>query len=55
MVTENINVDKKIANGAVGKFKGVTLKNFNLLEKLDKIIIDGYYVHCISVEHLHSI
>ena len=55
MVTENINVDKKIANGAVGKFKGVTLKNSNLFEKLDKIIIDGYYVRCISVEHLHSI
>ena len=55
MVIENIDVDNKIANGAVGKFKEVVLKENILFDSLDTIIIDGYYVRCVNIEDLKHI
>ena len=54
MVIENIDVDNKIANGAVGKFKEVVLKENILFDSLDTIIIDGYYVRCVNIEDLNK-
>ena len=55
MVIENIDVDNKIANGVVGKFKGVVLKDNILFDSLDTIIIDGYFVRCVNIDDLKYI
>ena len=56
MVIENIDVDKKMANGAVGKFKGVSLKDdCTVIDSVKTMLINEYHVQCISVNKIKCI
>jgi hypothetical protein len=55
MVTENIDVKKCIANGAMCKFKGLTLKDGISLADLKIIIVDEFHVRCAEVSQVESI
>ena len=54
-INENIDVKNCIANGAMGKFKGVIFEDNISVEDLDKIIIDGYYVSCADASMIKAI
>ena len=56
VITENISVEKSMANGTVGKFKGLKMKDNRW--RVKKIKIDGYYVNCVEekdVEYIEMI
>lgn len=52
IVTGNIDVDNNIANGAVGNFKGATLKDNISMDNLNTIII---YIRCVNINNLKYI
>jgi hypothetical protein len=55
MITDNIAVEKSIANGSMCRFKGITLKDGVSIADLKTIIIDGYHVRSASVDQIKSI
>ena len=50
MITENIDVENSQANGTVGKFRKIKLKNN--INDIFKIKVDGFYVNCVDVTNV---
>ena len=55
MLIDNIDVKKRLANGSIGRFKGITLKHGLNMANLDTLLIDGYYVRYAKVDQIQSI
>ena len=55
MITDNIDVEKSLANGSMCRFKGLTLKENISITDLKTIVIDGYHVRSACVDQLKSI
>lgn len=55
MITDNIDVEKYIANGSICRFMGLILKEGTSLKDLQTIIIDGYYIISAYVDQAKSI
>ena len=54
-INHNLDVARCIANGAMGLFRGVTLKEGVTINDMEKVIIDGYYVWCVKASQVKSI
>jgi hypothetical protein len=55
MLTENVDVERGLANGSMCNVKEVLLRNGVTYENLEKIQIDGYYVWCADVSQVREI
>ena len=53
MINENVNVEKAIANGSVGQFMRLKLKNGWV--DVFVINIDGYYIYCVEAKDVQYI
>jgi len=53
VITENISVEKSMANGTVGRFKGLKMKENRW--RVTRIKIDGYYVNCVEAKDVEYI
>ena len=53
-INQNIDVENCIANGAMCKFMGITLKD-DTVQCIERIKLDGYYVNSIEACHVRSI
>ena len=53
VITENISVEKSMANGTVCRFKGLKMKDNRW--RVTRIKIDGYYVNCVEAKDVEYI
>jgi hypothetical protein len=53
MINDNIDVKCGIANGTLGKFRKIVLKEGVTWQNLEKIVIDGYYVWVADISQIH--
>ncbi|KAG7363669.1 hypothetical protein IV203_027030 [Nitzschia inconspicua] len=54
-INQNEDVASCIANGAMCEFRGVKLKPDVSISEFETIVIDGYYVNCVSVTQIDSL
>ncbi|KAG7365075.1 PIF1-like helicase [Nitzschia inconspicua] len=54
-INQNEDVSSCIANGAMCEFRGVKLKPGASMDQFETIVIDGYYVNCVSVTQVESL
>ncbi|KAG7372125.1 hypothetical protein IV203_018268 [Nitzschia inconspicua] len=54
-INQNEDVSSCIANGAICEFRCVKLKPGASMDQLETIVIDGYYVNCVSVTQVESL
>ncbi|KAG7367433.1 PIF1-like helicase [Nitzschia inconspicua] len=54
-INQNEDVSSCIANGAMCEFRGLKLKPGASMDQLETIVIDGYYVNCVSVTQVESL
>ncbi|KAG7365109.1 hypothetical protein IV203_038312 [Nitzschia inconspicua] len=54
-INQNEDVSSCIANGAMCEFRGVKLKPGASMDQFETIVIDGYYVNCVSVKQVESL
>ena len=57
MITSNIDVAGKMANGTYGGFQKLVLKNSidDPNNIMDKINIDGHYINCVDISHVRYV
>ena len=54
-ITQNLNVENCIANGAMCKFLGINLHENARKECIETILIDDFYVNCIEACNVESV
>jgi hypothetical protein len=55
MMTDNVDVEKGLANGSMCNIREVVLSEGVTFQNLERILIDGYYVWCVDVSQVREL